>query len=86
LRREAILDLLLQLAGVGVLTYDVAPRNVLVSPEGATKIIDFGRVSQSSLPEDRVEWLQCVAEELALSPLDIGAKAANLGWQLRVSE
>jgi RIO-like serine/threonine protein kinase len=77
LRREAILDLLLQLAGVGVLTYDVAPRNVLVSPEGATKIIDFGRVSHPAQPGDRAEWLQYVAKELALSLSDVEAKATR---------
>jgi RIO-like serine/threonine protein kinase len=81
LHRKAILDLLLQLAAVGVFTNDIAPRNVLVSPEGNMKIIDFGRVAQDALPEDRTEWLQYAAKELALPSSDVEARAAALGWQ-----
>jgi hypothetical protein len=78
--RETILDLLLQLAAVGVLMYDVAPRNVLVSSEGAIKIIDFGRVERSSRLKHRRKWLRYAAKELLLPLSLVEDRVASLEW------
>jgi serine/threonine protein kinase len=80
--REIILDQLLQLAAIGVLMEDIAPRNVVISPEGNVKIIDFGRVLRSSLSKDRHEWLHYAAEELELPLPLVEAKVARLDWWL----
>jgi hypothetical protein len=76
-RRQMIRDHLLQLATVGVYTWDLAPRNVLESPDGRITIIDFGQVMESPSPAQRKEWLEYVAEELDL-PLDPEADMTSL--------